>query len=274
MKPNGKIHPITELFPMMPEEELNDLAESIKSVGLLNPIVLDDDGTLIDGRNRLEACKRAGVEPEFTGLNGQDPIRLIFGENASRRHMTKGQLAMVAVKAEVSKLETSEFKRGTTRRLARLGGVNEQRISEAKLVYDHAPAWVDSVISGAKPLHEALEEAKRQQGLVSSAEHQMKVLREEAPDLADLVVEERITLKEARAALDQRKEDDLRERQQATTSLCTTLSYLDPRAMDVGKLASDYVSKFEPKYASEEISKKRISKCIEVLNEIAKQWKD
>jgi len=32
------------------------------------------DGKLLDGRNRWEACKLAGVEPRFTEFNGDDPI--------------------------------------------------------------------------------------------------------------------------------------------------------------------------------------------------------
>jgi disulfide oxidoreductase YuzD len=47
-----KVHPLIDLFPMMSEEELADLAEDIKANGLIYPIVIDGD-VLIDGRNRL-----------------------------------------------------------------------------------------------------------------------------------------------------------------------------------------------------------------------------
>src|SRR6266851_4167433 len=43
-----------------------------KADGLLHPVVLDAQGMLIDGRNRLEACRRAGVDPDFTALNGHE----------------------------------------------------------------------------------------------------------------------------------------------------------------------------------------------------------
>jgi len=36
------------------------LAESIAAIGLLHPIVVAPDGTLIAGQRRLEACKRLG----------------------------------------------------------------------------------------------------------------------------------------------------------------------------------------------------------------------
>ena len=47
-------------------------------------------------RNRLKACKLAGVEPRFEDLNGQDPAAFIVSANIERRHMTKGQRAMAA----------------------------------------------------------------------------------------------------------------------------------------------------------------------------------
>ena len=60
-----KIHLRAEMFPMMPEEELAELAEDIRENGLIHPIMLDTDGQVIDGRNRLAACKLAKVEPRF-----------------------------------------------------------------------------------------------------------------------------------------------------------------------------------------------------------------
>ncbi|MFJ7590836.1 ParB N-terminal domain-containing protein [Streptomyces sp. NPDC097617] len=58
-----KVHPFADTLPMLDQDELHDLAESIKTEGLHHPIVLDPDGVLVDGRNRLAACKIAGVEP-------------------------------------------------------------------------------------------------------------------------------------------------------------------------------------------------------------------
>jgi ParB-like chromosome segregation protein Spo0J len=44
VEPNGQVHPAAALFPLMSADELADLAEDIKSNGLLQPIVLDADG--------------------------------------------------------------------------------------------------------------------------------------------------------------------------------------------------------------------------------------
>jgi ParB-like chromosome segregation protein Spo0J len=58
-------HEAVKLFPMMREDELRELADDVARQGLLQAIVLGVDGRVIDGRNRLEACRRAGVEPRY-----------------------------------------------------------------------------------------------------------------------------------------------------------------------------------------------------------------
>jgi hypothetical protein len=73
-----KVHPAADLFPLMSETELKELAEDIKQNGLKNPIVLattsllDESGNrtdvythaLLDGRNRLDALALLGwLEP-------------------------------------------------------------------------------------------------------------------------------------------------------------------------------------------------------------------
>lgn len=44
------------------QKKIKELADSIKELGLLNPITVNEDGTLIAGMHRLEACKLLGYE--------------------------------------------------------------------------------------------------------------------------------------------------------------------------------------------------------------------
>jgi hypothetical protein len=88
------VHPIADLFPMMTDEELANVAADIKANGLLHPIVVDKDGVLLDGRNRDRACEIAGIEPATVLFEGDDPRGYIIANNISRRHLTKGQQAM------------------------------------------------------------------------------------------------------------------------------------------------------------------------------------
>jgi hypothetical protein len=42
---------------------------------------LDGQMMLIDGRNRREACRRAGIIPDHVLLDGQDPVAYIISAN-------------------------------------------------------------------------------------------------------------------------------------------------------------------------------------------------
>src|SRR5215472_13821410 len=89
-----EVHPLAALFPMMPPDELEDLAADIKANGLNHAVVINAEGTLIDGRNRIEACRLAGVEPRYEWLNGKGAEALIVSENLARRNLSKGQAMM------------------------------------------------------------------------------------------------------------------------------------------------------------------------------------
>jgi hypothetical protein len=51
--------------------ELDELAASIKANGLLQPIVIDTEGAILDGRHRLKACQKADVKPRFETYKGR-----------------------------------------------------------------------------------------------------------------------------------------------------------------------------------------------------------
>ena len=55
-----KAHPAADLFPMMPEAELRELGEDIKTHGLKSHLKLHN-GKLLDGRNRLRACLELNI---------------------------------------------------------------------------------------------------------------------------------------------------------------------------------------------------------------------
>jgi ParB-like chromosome segregation protein Spo0J len=83
------VHPLAAAFPMMGEAELDDLAADIKKKGLHTPVTVDEEGRLLDGRNRLEGCRRAAVRPRVYVFGGDDAeaVRFIFSVNFHRRHL-------------------------------------------------------------------------------------------------------------------------------------------------------------------------------------------
>ena len=196
-----EVHPLAAVFPMMTDDELADLAADIKEHGLLHPIVLDADGVLVDGRNRLRACEIAGVEPQFSRLNGYDPVALIMSANVARRHMTKGAIAMVVAKVYPEKHQ------GTSSRIEEVTMVHAGRLSTARAVIQYAPWLVDQVIGGKLSLEKAAVTAQEKRAEANSVEAKMAELRRVSPEIADMVVEERLTLAEAYAAHQKRMAD-------------------------------------------------------------------
>lgn len=91
-----EVHPVAELFPMLSGAELQEMADSISKEGLLHPCCRQA-GVLLDGRNRVAACKLAGVEPTFIEYTGDSPVAYIISANLKRRHLDKGQKIALAI---------------------------------------------------------------------------------------------------------------------------------------------------------------------------------
>lgn len=154
---------------------------------------------LIDGRNRREACRRAGIVPDHVLLDGQDPVAYILSANINRRHMTKGQRAIVVAKIC---LETKQ----PIRDAAKQSGLKDNCVAYASTILHHAPDLADQVINGSLSLDKAYEEAKIRKGQVDLYDYRFNLVKRDGPDLAELVIEGQLTLEEAEAALRERME--------------------------------------------------------------------
>jgi hypothetical protein len=93
--PEYYYHPFN-VFPVISDAELDELAEDIKANGLTHPIIVYE-GKILDGRNRYLACKIAGVTPDFFEYLGDTPIQFSLSLNLHRRHLTTSQRAAIAV---------------------------------------------------------------------------------------------------------------------------------------------------------------------------------
>ncbi|MEU6967466.1 ParB N-terminal domain-containing protein [Kitasatospora aureofaciens] len=201
MEPPLKIHPAAACFPMLREDELHDLAESIKAEGLAMPIVLATDGVLLDGRNRLAACELVGVEPRFTTYSGADQTAYVIAANVRRRNLSEGQRAVIHAMA----LSPSGH---SLRTHAKLHDISRTRLSLANTVLKNAPDLAEQVRLGVLGLDAANDLIRRRKAEAETIQAQHDHLLRHAPDLAAQVTEGHLTRDAATAALDKRLEDE------------------------------------------------------------------
>ncbi len=99
---------------------LKSLEESIEKVGLINPLVIDENNTLIAGYRRLQACKNLGFkEVEVAAINfGGDPLKrhdVEVAENFFRKDFTPEEILSTEVKRR--EIVESRRKKGVFERL-------------------------------------------------------------------------------------------------------------------------------------------------------------
>lgn len=180
-----KIHPVAEMFPMMSREELNEMAQSITKDGLIHPCVKQGD-VLIDGRNRLAACKIANVEPRFIEYGGSSPVAFIISANLSRRHLDKGQKIALALEIEPHFAEEARKRQlRTTENRAKSLVVENVPQQEHVRSRDQAAAAVGvsgKLVSAAKAIKEAdperFERVKQGKLSVAKAKKEIKAEKE------------------------------------------------------------------------------------------------
>jgi hypothetical protein len=198
------VHPFADRFPMIDDEALDELALSIAENGLRHPILLSRDGQLIDGRNRLEACRRAGVKPRFETVDS-DPVPLILDENVRRRHMSKSQQAVATAMAYP---EPTKSKRHSSLG-EELEGVSVTMLHKARLVLHYTEPAADLVLAGRRSLNDAYADAKQIRDREASVEGRLHRLTLTNGDLGAQVVDGTLTLGEAEAAANARLQAEL-----------------------------------------------------------------
>lgn len=197
------VHPLAALFPMLPDDELADLASDIRERGLLHPIIVDRDGAIVDGRNRAAACELAGVEPTVEPVpDGVEPAAVIYSANLARRHMSKSQRAMATAMLYPEPQKGGRGNKG----VSNSQDYDRSLVSRARTVLAYSRPLALAVLAGTKPLDEALADVRRVHEQQSSTDAKLDRLRTGAPDLFDLVGEERMHVDEAIAAMREREE--------------------------------------------------------------------
>ena len=137
-------HDVAEIFPLMDPRALSELAADIATNGLREPIWLDVDGRVIDGRNRYRACQQAGVTPTFRTWNGNGSIvGFVVSLNLHRRQLSKSQRGLVAARLATLQRGRPELNPShdgfipTEDDARRLLGVGESLVQRGKVAIAH-----------------------------------------------------------------------------------------------------------------------------------------
>jgi len=145
---------------MMPDDELQAMADSITANGLSHPIELLDN-QVIDGRNRLRACEIAGVAPRFREVQTDNPIGYVINANIHRRHLTTAQRAAIAA-------ELANLSHGTNRFEEKVEGSNDpstgisiKEAAEAMNVSEPSVKRAKKVMREDPAAHEATKAGRR-----------------------------------------------------------------------------------------------------------------
>lgn len=204
----GDIHPFAALFPLLSDDEMSALAEDIAANGQTENVVIDQQGRLVDGRNRVAACALVNVEPAFAVVEfaSEDEIRaFILSRNVERRNLTKGQQAMARAidYARQGNRVDGRWKRGTVdigsssnidtwRKAMNKAGIVIDTAARAEALGDWTEYVVlpEQVMSGAVTLDGALRLAEGFDGTLQMAESRARQPLIEALSQIEVLVEE------------------------------------------------------------------------------------
>jgi ParB-like nuclease family protein len=97
------------LVPELTKEEYESLKESIKQNGIWVPLIVNQDGVLLDGHHRYKACKELGiVEPHYIVKevnNKYDEKFFVIDCNLKRRQLNNFQKVELALKGKLILVE-------------------------------------------------------------------------------------------------------------------------------------------------------------------------
>lgn len=166
-------HSYSEAWKRLDDGKFKELKESIRDIGLIQPIVLFKD-KILDGRHRYEACLEVEVDPEFIDFEGTDDqaVKVCHAANALGRSKSKSEIAAAAV--FLHKLNSNfVYKNGTKKKsrnkkgkgnalenLASEHGVSSSLIEQANTLQNQSPENFDEVLKGEKSIKKAFKELK------------------------------------------------------------------------------------------------------------------
>lgn len=119
-----------DLLPPLSTIEFSALKADIKARGVLYPVLVDEDGNVLDGRNRLKIDPKAPTEVVH-GLSPAEKEAFVFRANLARRNLSPDQKleAGQKMKATAKRLREENPKKWTQKAVAEALGVAQNTVS-------------------------------------------------------------------------------------------------------------------------------------------------
>ena len=179
-----KINPEYEkALPKLTPAEFEALKESIKSYGLQMPLIINGEGTILDGHNRYRISEMMKFTPKLktTTVTFEDPLEeeaFVISVNLQRRNLNDFQkaemgMALLEVEKKLAQerkllhaksnepISSDEVKGSATRIVAKKVGLSGPTFERAKKVIEEGPEGIKSVCrSGTVAINSAYSVVK------------------------------------------------------------------------------------------------------------------
>lgn len=196
-----RLHPAAERVPVMTPDEHDALVIDVEQRGVVTPLDILADGTILDGRHRWQVASTLGIEKVPVRIvDPADPVDFMVRAAVLRRHLTTPQR-----KALAASLLTAEPSR-SDRSVARAVGVDHKTVASVRddLVgrgeVPHVESRTDTVGRSQPSKRRSPFEALAAAAGVSVEDiERVSRIEDQAPDLLPAIRAGEITLDEAEA---------------------------------------------------------------------------
>lgn len=154
------VHPAAEFLPRATDEEIEVMRADISAQGIIEPLKVDGDNLLVDGRNRLRVAWELKLKfVPLKRISPKDVFAYVFSENVARRHLTIGQRAMLG--AQMANLPPGRHTADAAASIvsavsaAKLLDIDRSGIVKARFINTWAKPEALSVKAGAMELNTA-----------------------------------------------------------------------------------------------------------------------
>jgi ParB-like chromosome segregation protein Spo0J len=92
-----KIHDVLKGFQKIEKALQKLFTDDVRKYGQRTPVLIDENGVLLDGRSRVVACQELGIPVRYDIFHGTESEKeaIVYSMNLNRRPMTVSQLAML-----------------------------------------------------------------------------------------------------------------------------------------------------------------------------------